>query len=102
MLQQPQNHWNAHGQHTYSHTQQAALLAMPTVRENEEGHLVFDRRHQARMQELHEYAGRRVRFQSAHGGAGEREDTVRRVREELARERRRDRRLEDVTQRLQG
>jgi len=102
MLQQPQNHWNAHGQHTYSHTQQSALLAMPSVRENEEGHLVFDRRHQARMQELHEYAGRRVHFQSAHGGAGEREDTVRRVREELARERRRDRRLEDVTQHLQG
>lgn len=102
MLKQPQNHWNAHGQHTYSHTQQAALMAMPSVHENEEGHLVFARRRRARMQELHEYAGRRVRFQRGDDGAGERQDTVRRVREELARERRRDRRLEDVTQRLQG
>ena len=50
----------------------------------------------------------RVHRDSESGEASEsseddsREDTVRRVREELARERRRERRLEDVTQRMQG
>jgi hypothetical protein len=107
MLHQPQNHWNTHGENAYSHTQKQALLALPTVHQDEEGHLVFIRRRHARMHLLHEYAGRRVRL---HEGRGRREDsegsdhadTVLRVKEELARERRRDRRLEDVTQRLQG
>ena len=107
MLRQPQSQWNTHGENTYSHTQKQALLALPTVHQDEEGHLVFSRRRHARMQLLHEYAGRRVRL---HEGRGRREDsqrsdhadTVLRVKEELARERRRDRRLEDVTQRLQG
>jgi hypothetical protein len=103
MLRQPQNQWGAHGEHAYSHTQQAALLALPSVREDEEGHLVFDKRRRARMQLLHEYAGRRVSFRRGDGeGEDEHSDTVRRVREELARERRRERRLEDVTSRLQG
>jgi len=107
MLRQPQNQWNTHGEHAYSHTQQQALLAMPSVRQDEEGHLVFDKRRHARMQLLHQYAGRRVRFHEGSGrredwDSSERADTVRRVKEELARERRRDRRLEDVTQRLQG
>jgi hypothetical protein len=107
MLHQPQSQWNTHGENTYSHTQKQALLALPTVHQDEEGHLVFSRRRHARMQLLHEYAGRRIRV---HEGRGRREDsersdhadTVLRVKEELARERRRDRRLEDVTQRLQG
>jgi len=103
MLGQPQNQWGERGEHAYSHTQQAALLALPTVREDEEGHLVFDQRRRARMQLLHEYAGRRVQFRRGDGeGEDEQSDTVRRVREELARERRRERRLEDVTSRLQG
>ena len=105
MLHQPQSQWASHGQHAYSHTQRAALMAMPSVREDEEGHLVFDRRHRARMQELHEYARRRVRFHDDEGDGeeeGDRGDMVRRVREELARERNRERRLEDVTQRMQG
>jgi len=107
MLHQPQNQWNTHGENAYSHTQQQALLGLPTVHQDEEGHLVLIRRGHARMQLLHEYAGRRVRL---HEGRGRREDsersdhidTVLRVKEELARERGRDRRLEDVTQRLQG
>ena len=113
MLRQPQREWSTDDRNprAYSHTQQSALLSMPTVHQDEDGHLVFDRRrHRVRMQELHEYARRRVRVHrdSESGEASEsneddsREDTVRRVREELARERRRERRLEDVTQRMQG
>ena len=104
MLRQPQNQWDAHGDHAYSHTQQTALLAMPKVREDEEGHLVFDKRRRARLQLLHEYAGRRISFRrdDRERREDDRTDTVRRVREELARERRRERRLEDVTSRLEG
>ena len=112
LLHQPQGQWSSHGDRAYSHTQKQALLALPTVHEDEEGHLVF-KQHQARMQLLHEYAGRRVRVHRGDGDGDDRKnlddgggkdisDTVQRVREELARERRRDRRLEDVTEKLQG
>jgi len=89
MLRETQNHWDSRGRGSYTRMQRRGIREGPRVVENEEGHLVFDRRRDSRAE------GDRRRDSSLRS-------EVHDLKDDLRFEKRRDRRLEDRTSRLEG
>jgi len=89
MLRETQNHWDSRGKGSLTGMQRRGIREEPRVVENEEGHLVFDRRSHSREED-----------RSRHDGSLRSE--VHDLKDDLRFEKRRDRRLEDRTSRLEG